>query len=207
MTKPVRQVRKSSLGAPTATQRNVPSAVAVKSPRQGNVPSTSGGAVKVTRKPPACSLDRKVADLRVGRAPVAVADEEGDAADRFCIADPDPAELAVLQRRRDRPGGEHPPLRRRLLGSIELDRPFVHFDAPGPSNARRAGKVPPHFTPRRPAGPIATPAGFRLFVLTDERRDRAAGEHLHQVGAVLGRAVDVGEHARRVDRQALDCRG
>ena len=67
-------------------------------------------------------LDLQVGDLRRTGLPASAAHDEGEAAQRLGAAVADPAQLAGLERGRERAGGEGPRFRRLLLGTVELER-------------------------------------------------------------------------------------
>src|SRR5262249_40101716 len=67
-------------------------------------------------------LQIEIGDLRAGRAPVAVAHEEGDSTQHLDVAETDPAQGAVLERQGNEAGFKLQTLGHRLRRAVEDDR-------------------------------------------------------------------------------------
>ncbi len=67
-------------------------------------------------------LDLQVGDLRRAGLPARAAHDEGEATQRFHAAVTNPAQLAGLERGRERAGGDGPRFRCLLLGTVERER-------------------------------------------------------------------------------------
>ena len=73
-------------------------------------------------KAAALLFDLQVGDLRRTGLPAPAAHDEGEAAQRLHTAVANPAQLAGLERGRERAGGDGPRFRRLLLGAVERER-------------------------------------------------------------------------------------